>query len=401
MSGHHANRGHAINGPSSLHRRIACPGSRVAEEGRPEGASSEAAEEGTKAHELLERRLLGRLPVGDERLDMLTAVKEACGFVEEYTSKGYALFVETEVDPGTLLLDPDCWGTADIILFKDDHLVVADFKYGRYLVEPENNLQLLSYSAGAMCSIAEVAAASLETITLAIIQPRIPTGRTISRWDISIEDACLEFEKISIQLAHARAHPDLVPGENQCKFCRARGDCPARHTELIESSSKAFKMSETAVNSRAANTVAMISDEELGALMDKIPLLESIISDVKSESMSRIQAGKHVPGYKVIEGKGFRSWNLDEEELRKKFKGMKLPLTEYEVVKLASPAIVEKSDRLSDKQKMNLGKFWDKSPGKPKLVTSKTKGIEIVYSSSEAFAKIEKPEESPAIPSFL
>jgi hypothetical protein len=53
--------GHAVLSPSSAERWMTCPGSVVLTEGL-EDKGSDAAEEGTAAHELAERILSGKLP---------------------------------------------------------------------------------------------------------------------------------------------------------------------------------------------------------------------------------------------------------------------------------------------------------------------------------------------------
>ena len=110
MAGEHADRGHALNGPSSLHRRLACSGSYAAEKDIPESPSTKAADEGTYAHEGLELVLRGGNLRGDEPPDMVAAIMDAVRWVDQYRAKGYSLFVEVAVNPEEYLGDPETWG---------------------------------------------------------------------------------------------------------------------------------------------------------------------------------------------------------------------------------------------------------------------------------------------------
>lgn len=394
----HLNRGHAKLGPSSLHRRLACTGSFAAEEGRPDPGNHKVATEGIKAHELLESLLLGNLPKGDEPFDMMPHVMEAVRWVERHTAQGYTLYVEVAVDPQPILLNDECWGTADIIMVKGDHMIVADFKYGRVLVEPRDNPQLLAYAAGAICTFALT---DIANIQMTILQPRIPSGATISSVSVTYDEAIDLWDGMRDKLVEITSNPQITTGDH-CKYCRARSDCGARMTDWKEGSAEAFKAVAAAEKAGAANTVALLTDAQLSEHMDRVPLLESIIEDLQTEVLARIKKGNHIPGYKLIEGRGGRAWALTEEELRKKFKSMKLSMADYEVVKLGSPAVIEKLDKLTDKQKLNLKNMWERTPGKLKLVTESTRGAALEFNSSKAFEDADQAApEVPELPSFL
>lgn len=401
----HADRGHAANGPSTLHRRLACPGSYTAEKGREEGPSSSAAAEGTRAHELLETLLTGGNPEGTEPQEMIAAAMSAVKWVEKFTAQGYALYVEVEVDPAPLLDNNETWGTSDIILVKDTHQIVADFKYGRYEVSPIDNAQLISYALGALSSLPMEAVGGVESVTMAIIQPRLPLGPGISSSVMSAEDLYQKAFEIADALKGIETSTVVAAGDH-CKFCLARRDCPARMGALQTTSADAFKAAKQAEAVQAVNTVATMSDTALGSLMDRLPLLESILQDVRTETMARIRRGVSIPGYKIIQGRGSKAWLTDPEETQKLLKSRGFTKADVEVIKLISPAAIQKLDKFkdfSDKKKDNVIQLWEVSLGAEKLVTEETRGVEVEYDSQAAFAKIDKPEPEtvPAIPSFL
>ena len=79
-------------------------------------------------------------------------------------------------------------------------------------------------------------------------------------------------------------------------------------------------------------------------------------------------------------------------------------MVEYQAIKIKSPAQIEKLKRvkdLSDTKRANIAKFWEKPPGKEKLVISSSEGVEVVYSTSEAFAQLENQPEVEVPLSFL
>ena len=395
----HADRGHAANGPSSLHRRLACTGSYAAELGKPDKGSS-AANEGTRAHELLEKLLRGGNPDGSEPQEMITGVLEAIRWVEKFTAKGYALYVEVAVDPSSILGNPETWGTADIILVKENHLIVADFKYGKYPVAAIGNPQLSAYAAGALASLQ---LKGITVVTLAILQPRLPMGPTVSSGALTIGECEHVWADMAVKLGRIKSNPTLVPGDH-CNFCKARPDCPARLKALDKHTSDAFAIAEIAEKSGAANSVAELTDGALAEMLDRIPLLESVLADVRGEALARIHKGATISGYKIIRGRGGRKWSHSPEDLRKLLKSRGFTKVEMEVIKLVSPAQVEKLDKFkdfSDQKKANVNKLWEKTPGGEQLVTSETRGEALVFNSAEAFAKVETEAKPAEIPSFL
>ena len=43
------------------------------------------------------------------------------------------------------------------------------------------------------------------------------------------------------------------------------------------------------------------------------------LTEVEAEALRRFQAGQSIPSYKVVRGRATRKWNLDEDELKKKY----------------------------------------------------------------------------------
>jgi hypothetical protein len=138
------------------------------------------------------------------------------------TPKGALVFSERKV-----LLDwihPDFGGTLDVSIVEEfGTLNICDLKYGRGLVvEPESNLQLLSYAL----AVAHEYHYNFYKIALTILQPRIPhTNGLVRTWTIGV-DELKEYEALfafAIDRCEAK-NPEYRAGEH-CRFCRAKDIC--------------------------------------------------------------------------------------------------------------------------------------------------------------------------------
>ena len=389
-------RPHEQNGPSSLARRRACPGSRWAEFGLPD-EESEHSKEGTEAHALLERLLGGGNPVGDENREMLTAVMDVVRWVDDWRRKGYVIRFEFPVDPGKIL-GPMTAGTADIVMVKGEHIVVADFKYGHKDVPVRDNAQLLGYAAGTACEPAIIDWTDDRVPgpwwTLVIIQPRLYTGGTVKSYDLSYDEIQPLWDCIRVDLALCTDNAERTPSADACRFCKARLACRERFEGAQAAAGTVVAVTDEPLIEEAAmqpqpNGIEGLSPEAISSLLDLKPLLDAVFDDVQELAFQKVRSGITVPGFKIIEGPGRRKWNLTEEELARKFKSLKVPMADYLVSKMGSPAQIEGLEsvkNLSDKQRANIAGFYDHTPGKEKLVTSSTSGKEVVYDSAAAFA---------------
>ena len=170
---------HALLGPSSSHRWLACPPSARLEEQFPDTTSS-YAEEGTLAHSYAERKLNALLrgesvsrdtEVSDEMWDCTDAYRD---FVEEELNAikaecdGAHLLVEQELDFADYV--PEGFGTSDAVIVSDKTLEVIDFKYGKGVpVSAENNPQLRLYALGAYIALSSLY--DFTEVKMAIFQP--------------------------------------------------------------------------------------------------------------------------------------------------------------------------------------------------------------------------------------
>lgn len=152
---------HARLSPSSASRWMTCPGSAALCDGEDDEGSDYAAE-GTAAHELAERILLGangKDLVGKRAengvkwaKDMLRDVMVYVTLVQDMvTSTGGKLHVEVKVPIEHLTGEYGAKGTSDIVIETETELIVCDLKFGRGVeVSAVENKQLRIYALGAL-----------------------------------------------------------------------------------------------------------------------------------------------------------------------------------------------------------------------------------------------------------
>ena len=203
----HENRAHALLSASSAHRWLVCTPSARLEEQFPD-TTSDAAKEGTLAHELAELKLRSyfyTVDFGKRKLN--NAIKklktqelwndEMLNYTDDYLDyvKNIALAfddlpyaaLERRVDFKEWV--PDGFGTADCILISSNILHVIDFKYGKGVpVSAEQNPQMMLYALGAYGTYRMLY--PIKEIRMSIVQPRLTNGNS----DFSIPlEKLLEF----------------------------------------------------------------------------------------------------------------------------------------------------------------------------------------------------------------
>jgi hypothetical protein len=362
---------HAKLGASNAHRWLNCPGSVKAEQGF-EDKSSPFAYEGTCAHELSELALFsGKEPqdwIGKplvENPDWIVD-EEMANYVQVYTDYCRAIakgadetFIEQRVSYADWV--PEGFGTNDFgaLFLKDKRIKIADLKYGKGVqVDAENNPQAMLYGLGTYAEFSWLS--EFEWVDIAIIQPRLDH---ISEWSISVKDLLKWAEWVSqrADLALTDA-PERVPGEKQCRFCKAKGTCPAlmRYTEDI-----IMADFDDLDDLPSPDT---LTQEQLRRVLEYKGLIEGWLSSVETVVTERLEAGDDFPGFKIVEGRSIRRWG-DEAEAEQRLAG--LLGDDLYVKKIISPTQAEKA--LKKDQRKVLDDLIVKPAGKPTLVPESDK----------------------------
>jgi hypothetical protein len=341
---------HAKYGASHAPAYTRCYGAIPMTKGRARRTSRYAAE-GTAAHEVLEMTLTERLRDGGDLIysaqAFLGRVISADGFdfevdeemVECVDRTADAMLMDSR-DAGMRMAEQrvvygpligltaeEGFGTSDFTAVEThrdgDTVFVDDFKYGRGVkVYADNNEQMMLYALGVVHDHGYLFDA--REFRLRIHQPRLDH---FDEWVCSFEMLSAFAEKMkTIHIpnvkraealfdkggAEALAEAGLLqPGEKQCKFCDAKGTCPAARalaTEVVGGG--AADISEfTDLTAERVTPPSELSALTLGAVLDRIDFVEEWCTAARAEAERRLLAGEPVVGYKLVEGKrGNRAW---------------------------------------------------------------------------------------------
>lgn len=413
---------HAVRSPSGAKKRQLCPGSVVLEADRLDSVSRYAAE-GTAAHQLLELCLnAGNGPEAYEGRvlsadgydfdvdgDMIEHISAVIAYIHDliYPAHGDVLLVEQKVPIGHISGEKDATGTADVVGIVDGgkRLVVVDLKYGmgvkveivKEVESPDGletirevNPQLVYYGAGALEEQGFLY--DIEKVTLVIAQPRLEHFVEV---DLTLDELAEEVTRLrnieaqcdAADMAAMVCDPKtdagwqeayLKPGEEQCRFCKAKAICPALRGEvfdLVSPGTDATDFEDLTVDDRAAiQDHAVEAPGWLGEAMSKVGLVEDWCKSIRAELEAEVFAGATIlapDGVPYVIGmgrQGNRKW-ADEVEAAAAMRSARLKREVMFVDKLGSPTRLEK---LLAKEKprvwAKLAKLVIRADGKPSVM---------------------------------
>ena len=427
---------HAKLSPSKRHRWALCPGS-VREEAKfPEERSNPAAIDGTHTHTLLEHCInnglsdpmdqVGQLFTDHEGsfhvdADRAARVKVAIDYIRERSTNGmFKVISEQRVDPEHLLGRKDLSGTVDCQIFGFDWLELIDYKDGMGVVSAEGNLQLEQYAYGVLAGykLPVNGAYPFSTIRMTIIQPKLALRGmpAITSHDVSVHDLLANMGTIISQAA-ATDKPDapLVPGESQCKFCRAKGSCSALASNVMKEVGIMFQpvVTETldVAQQSADKDPSAMDDAQIAQIMEAAPLMRQLLEGVEKEALRRIQAGQTIPGLKLVHGRGSRAWALPEEEMADKLVKMGIPKSAIYETKLVSPAKAEKLTwekrdgtkvTLTERQLKRMDQeYVSKLAGKLTVVSESDSRPAVITNAAPLFSAVQAAPAAESLPSWL
>lgn len=367
----HAERSHALLSPSGAHRWLSCPGSALLEQQFPE-TSSDAALEGTLAHELAEMKVRNYFYTKDfGKRKLSSGIKklkenpmwqdEMMGYTDDYLEyiKGVALALQSEpyvvIEKKVDLTNyvPDGSGTADCILLYGDTIHVIDFKYGKSpdgRVSAEKNPQMMLYALGAYDAYKMFY--PIQNIRMTIVQPRLSDG--ISEWACSLGEL-LDFGAYVKDRAVLALSGDgeFVPSQKACKYCRARGQCHARAQNNVALAFVSGKLP------------PLITTEEAGRYLEQGEDIAKWLSDLQEWALKECLAGKDVPGWKAVAGRSTRSWT----DMDKAFGALEASGIDPALLWERKPLTLAQVEKIVGKKEFQacVGDYVVRSAGKPTL----------------------------------
>lgn len=362
---------HSIFGPSSAHRWLACSGSIKAEADMPRvPKESKFAHEGTCAHELAELCLsedeYANVWIGKKLLinkDWVVA-PDMADYIQMYIDyirkiKGVQEY-EQHVSYSEWVSDG--FGTADVIITKDDNLYVIDLKYGKGVpVYAENNPQGQLYALGALAE--RSAFQDFKKIIIIIHQPRLDH---ISTWETT-PDKLYTFGEYARERAILcqETNPKRTAGEKQCQWCTAKPVCP----ELAQTTEKALIIQFSEMETVQPTPPENLTDQNLHFIMNNKSLIETWLKSVETYVKDKIESGEDFKGWKLVHGRSTRKWN-DEEKAERLLRRLLGAANAYTKKLLTAPQ-AEKA--LGKEDKHRIKKLIFKPDGAPVLVSENDK----------------------------
>ena len=395
---------HARLSPSKAKQWMACPGSIRLSAGLPDEGSSVYADEGTAAH-LLAAECLAKRRQPTEYLGAEIAVVDGQGYwaiapfpagetvrrftvdddmvanVTAYTdkirevSRGRELFVEQYLPLTDVIDDVDAGGTADAVIVDvaGKNFRVDDLKYGRGVpVYAKDNPQLYLYALGVWHGLVSMILDRPETVTVAIHQPRI--GGYDEHTMPFAELEAFAASVVAAVIAVKSGDSPLVPGPEQCRWCRAKGVCPALANEVLATVTAASADEFTDLDAETLAEPDKLSAAALATALGKVDMIEDWCSAIRSRCVRALEEGQPLPGYKLVAGKkGPRQWAEGTEASVVDYLSGTVRLNREEMFKskLITPTQAEKL--VGPVQYKRLEEWITQSAGSPAVVPESDK----------------------------
>lgn len=311
---------HSVLSPSAATRWLNCTASAKLAAEQDGTTETEAAELGTKLHEVAEL-------VGKVAFHMATEeekVKFLSGDIKQLFEEHQAIFLNyrafilqayNELTDPTALFEETLFisellqtkGTADLVLIDDEVLHVIDFKSGRLKVETRNNEQLLLYAYGVLATAKELdclgiaepitRALKVNRIKLSIAQPLIYNMETVTISRDLLEDLAKHRLKVIEDIA--KGETEFQPTAENCKYCPAKKECAAYMGEMLTTLQRLEELRNKELSALTA--------EELQEVYKLANVLSDFCKSVTSFVYGKLMNGEKVDGFKLVEGVGRRT----------------------------------------------------------------------------------------------
>jgi len=373
--GNHADRAHAkIFSPSKADTWATCtaaPGY-VDELGIPDKRTN-AGDEGTAAHELLDKSLktnkhpshykgkkFNKVWVADN--EMVNAVGVVFDWVQQKILDGYELYNERKVH---IACTGDT-GTLDVCLRKGNHLIIVDLKYGTGVpVSPIKSRQMRLYACGMLDE--QEWWEEVTRVTLVIAQPR--GSETPAEWEDSIDGLKYFDKRIREIKANIEAGKvEFKASEKGCQWCRAKGVCKTYAAFATEKAEIDFASvaKDGEVKTPHMNSLTI---EEMINIWKAGEELKSWIKGVGDYIYDALLRGENVPDMKLVEGQSKRQW-LNEGDVMEALYRLKFKPDDYAPRSLLGLGKIEQLFSDKTKRERFMKQHTEKPKGKACLATS-------------------------------
>ena len=331
----------SIVGGSTAKRVIGCPGSVALCAKMPPKPSSKYADEGTLLHNVMDVILsTGQTP--ESCIDMTyEGIKLTQELIDEKVypalkaldeidpNKEMEYATETKVGFGDFL--PGVFGSTDLLGRIGRRAFILDWKFGAGVPVPaDDNPQLMFYAAAAMRTPeVQWVFDECDEIECIIVQPP-----SVKRW-VTSKKRIKAFEQELLMAVKIAQLPDApINIGDHCRWCAAKPTCP--------------KMT-GAVDRALHAQIDILNVAQISNYLRQADTLEQWITDLRALAHQVLEAGKPVPGYKLVAKRAIRQWG-DEDQALVAMLNEGIPEDELTTVKVISPAQAEKILKKHGKQ---------------------------------------------------
>ena len=317
---------------SSIDRTMGCPGSVKQCEDIP-AISTTYSNEGQLAHAVCEAVYnyeVHGIPYSDELRNELANQVDFGDEMEGYAHDYFGIIDKvdrlvgnihfTEVEQYLFIDDvrgPDrLSGMADYLVIGDKGAVVLDYKYGKNVVVDITHPQLLTY----VTALRDIDVPNYE-FHVAVHQPRID-GETFKIHTYKREDLLNHYDKLVKMRKDSKAKDAKLILGKHCRWCPASRTkdidhkCPAKDNEDVGRMTDSMR--DVFAIAKSAELNIWPKDMQIQDFFQKLVLVKKYEKIFMEEIEGRLEKGKLVKGFKLVERKGRRAWNGTPEELSTK-----------------------------------------------------------------------------------
>jgi Protein of unknown function (DUF2800) len=360
--------GHSALGPSSAKRWFNCPGSINLIASLPPEAfkQSKYAAEGTIAHMICEDYIEGKtsllrlmdrvgetisqsgfeIEIIEDMVNGAVEYEAAGNWAREQLTKPILIEDSTEIRVHALSVDEAVYGTADRVIYQKGHILfVIDYKFGKGVVEVEDNEQLLTYAIAVMDGVAGWV---FNKVVLGIVQPRAHHPEGTTRWvEFTIKEVQAFREELINAVTRTKDQHALRVAGPWCRFCPALAYCAEAQGAVEKTTQTLFTKLPVPVKTGTKVDTQMLPDpnkftsEQLAKALDWKPLIEVWFEAIKARAIAELMREPgSVPGWKIVQGRKNRVWK-EESYVKANFEQL-LGERAFAPRKLLSPAQMEK-----------------------------------------------------------
>jgi len=304
--------------PSNLERRVLCPGSEREESKVPQPPSSEAAQRGTRIHahfeELVKAGAKKRPGVikakengDDESRLAVQAWRDLSAVGLEFFGPDDEVSYHSEKELPLDMHGFDRPAHLDVAVIGKKRGLIADLKSGVWPYSP-TSWQMKSYALAAW------EAWQLEGFLLVILQPESDQpirkeyvdASTLAQWAEDVEkalDACRN------PLAAVVPDPEV-----QCKFCAAKGSCPAYTSNGLKKVEPALETLDLR-NLSLPEFVRLVTAEQRAELLQASERMSAWLDELNAQLEAAATEGLPVVGYELRSYKVDKVWKDEAQAI--------------------------------------------------------------------------------------